>query len=210
MEQGRTSPGGPCSLQIQDRDKFTACHQQYPCVFPLQTGSAASWPEQGCHAKDNQRAFEDFPGREGEGGGGKTSSLSAPWGRGCLVAGLGGSASSILGKEGSLVPCDGNLGSASEFLLFNNKWMRAAWACQTNSLHKNSTVGTRSICPPSALRENVPTGRAAWEGGPACRSHECLVRIRVPAFADRSRSRSCGAAVLEAASQGGGGRAFVG
>ena len=60
MEQGRTSPGGPCSLQIQDRDKFTACHQQYPCVFPLQTGSAASWPEQGCHAKDNQRAFEDF------------------------------------------------------------------------------------------------------------------------------------------------------
>ena len=127
-----------------------------------------------------------------------------------LLRGGGGSASSILGKEGSLVPCDGNLGSASEFLLFNNKWMRAAWACQTNSLHKNSTVGMRSIYPPSALRENVPTGRAAWEGGPACRSHECLVRIRVPAFADRSRSRSCGAAVLEAASQGGGGRAFVG
>lgn len=209
MEQGRTSPGGPCSLQIQETDKFTMCHQQYPFVFPLQIGSAASWPEQGCHVKDNQRAFEDFPGREVEGGGGKPSSLSAPWGRGCLVAGWGGgSAPSILGKEGSLVPCDGDLGSASGFLLFNNRWTRAAWACQTNSLHKKPTVGKRRICPPSALGENAPTGRVVWEGGPACQSHECLVRIHVPAFADRSRS--CGAAVLEAASQGGGGRAFMG
>ena len=39
-----------------------------------------------------------------------------------LRGGVVGSASSILGKEGSLVPCDGDLGSASGFLLFNNRW----------------------------------------------------------------------------------------